>query len=140
MRRRIFLLAIWAVPLLADAKQQVFDLLIKIAAALSDDDPMVFLKAVDHDMPHFHEFETNLMALTDQADIANSIEILADSGNNTQRREELDWFMQVVGKSAFHPVEQRREVVRVSLERRGKKWKIGSIEPLSFFAPPKVSQ
>ncbi len=140
MRRRTFLLAIWAVPLLADAKQQVFDLLTKIAAALSDDDPMTFLGAVDHNMLHFHEFESNLMALTDQADIANSIEILSDSGDDTHRQEELDWFMQVVGKSEFHPVEQRREVVRVALERRGKKWKIVSIEPLSFFAPPKVSQ
>jgi hypothetical protein len=141
MRRRTFLLAIWGLPLLADAKQQVFDLLTNIAAALSDDDPMVFLAAIDHDMPHFEEFQANLMALTDQADIANSIEILSDSGDDEHRSEELDWFMQIVGKAELHPVEQRREVVRIGLERRGKKkWKIVSIEPRSFFGPPKASQ
>ena len=138
MRRRTFLLAIWGLPLLADAKQQVFDLFTRVASALSDDDPMVFLSAVDHDMPHFEDFQTNLIALTDQADIANSIEVLSDTGDDMHRTEELDWFMQIVGKSESHPVEQRREVATFRLERRRKKWKIVSIEPLSLFAPPKV--
>jgi len=140
MRRRTFWLAIWGLPLLADAKQQVFDLFTRIASALSNDDPMVFLAAVDHDMPHFEDFQTNLIALTNEADIANSIEVLSDTGDDTHRSEELDWFMQIVGKSELHPVEQRREVARFRLERRRKKWKIVSIEPLSLFAPPKVSR
>jgi hypothetical protein len=100
---------------------------------------MVFLGAVDHDMPHFHEFESNITGLTQQADVTNSIEILSDSGDESHRKEELDWFMQVVGRSETHPVERRREIVRMELERRRKKWKIVSLEPLSFFAPPKVS-
>ena len=33
----------------------------------------------------------------------------------------------------------RRAVVKFRLERRGKKWKIVAIDPLHFFAPPKVS-
>jgi hypothetical protein len=139
MRRRIFLLAICGARLLADAKEQVFDLLTKIAAALSDDDPMVFLEAVDHGMPHFQDFQKNLMALADQADLANSIEPLSGDGDDAHRTVRLDWFMQIVGKSETHPVEQRRAVVTCRLERRGKKWKIVSIDPLSFFAPPKVS-
>jgi hypothetical protein len=94
---------------------------------------------VDHDMPHFQEFQADLMALTGQADVANSLEVMSDEGDDTHRAEEFDWFMQIVGKSESRPVEQRRAVVKFRLERRGKKWKIVSIDPLHFFAPPKVS-
>ena len=137
MQRRIFLLALCGAPLLADAKQQIFDLFTKIAAALSDDDPMVFLEAVDRDMPHFQDFENGIRALTDQADLSNSIEVLSDEGDDTHRAEELDWLMEIVGKSETRPLERRREAVKFRLERRGKKWKIVSIDPVSFFAGPK---
>ena len=140
MRRRLFLLTLIGWPLLAaDAQQQVLDLFTKIAGALSDDDPMVFLAAVDHDMPHFQDFQSELMALTDQADITNSIEVVTDQGDDTHRVEELDWFMQIVDKSIGQDVERRRAVVRFKLERRGKKkWKIVGIEPWQFFRPPKA--
>src|ERR1700691_6726017 len=128
MWRRTFLLAMWCTRLGADAKQQVFDLFTKIAAELSADNPMVFLEAVDHDMPHFQEFQADLMALTGQADVANSLDPMSDEGDDTHRAEEFDWFMQIVGKSESRPVEQRRAVVKFRLERRGKKWKIVAID------------
>src|SRR5271155_180271 len=90
MWRRTFLLALWCARLGADAKQQVFDLFTKIASELSGDNPMVFLESVDHDMPHFQEFQNDLMALTGQADVANSLEILSDEGDETHRTEEFD--------------------------------------------------
>jgi hypothetical protein len=121
----------------ADAQQQVFDLFSKIASALSDDDPAMFVEAVDPDMPHFQDFRRDVTALTDLADITNSIEVLSDTGDDTHRAEELDWFLEIVGKSDSRPVERRRDVVKFRLERKGKKWKIVSIDPLHFFAPPK---
>ena len=145
MRRRAFILAIGAVAAAlgraaraADAQQQVFDLFSKIAAALSDDDPAMFVEAVDPNMPHFADFRRDVVALTDLADLTNSIEVLSDTGDDTHRAEELDWYLEIVGKSNPHPMEQRREVVKFRLERKGKKWKIVSIDPLHFFAPPKT--
>jgi hypothetical protein len=120
----------------ADAQQQVFDLFSKIASALSDDDPAMFVEAVDPGMPHFEDFRRDVVALTDLADLTNSIEVLSDTGDDTHRAEELDWYLEIVGKSNSHPVEQRREVVKFRLERKGKKWKIVSIDPPHFFAPP----
>jgi hypothetical protein len=150
MKRRNFLFtmggaaagAMADTALAADAQQQVFDLFTKIAGALSDDDPAMFVEAVDPDMPHFDDFRRDIVALTDVADITNSIEVVSDSGDDAHRDEELDWFLEIVGKSDLHPVDRRREVVKFRLERKGnkgKKWKIVSIEPLHFFAPPKVS-
>lgn len=147
MRRRTFMLAMGGAAagamggaaLAADAQQQVFDLFSKIASALSDDDPAMFVEAVDPGMPNFQDFRRDVVALTDLADITNSIEVLSDTGDDTHRAEELDWFLEIVGKSDPHPVEQRREVVKFRLERKGKKWKIVSIDPLHFFGPPKIT-
>jgi Fe-S-cluster formation regulator IscX/YfhJ len=123
----------------ADAQQQIFDLFTKIASALSDDDPAMFIEAVDPGMPNFQDFRRDVVALTDLADVTNSIEVLSDTGDDTHRAEELDWFLEIVGKSDPHPMERRREVLKFRLERKGKKWKIVSIEPLHFFAPPKIT-
>jgi len=123
----------------ADAQQQVFDLFTKIASALSDDDPAMFIEAVDPGMPHFQDFRSDLVALTDLADLTNSIEVLSDTGDDTHRAEELDWYLEIVGKSDPHPLEQRREVVKFRLERKGKKWKIVSMDPLNFFRPPRIT-
>jgi hypothetical protein len=124
------------IALAADAQQQIFDLFTNIAGALSDDDPAMFIEALDPGMPHLQDFRRDLLALTDLAAITNSIEVLSDTGDETHRAEELDWFLEIVGKTDPHPVERRREVVKFRLERKGKKWKIVSIDPLHFFAPP----
>lgn len=139
MQRRAFLVmgAVASRVFAADAQQQVFDLFTRIAGALSDDDPAMFVEAVDPDMPNFQDFRRDIVALTDLADLTNSIEVLSDTGDDTHRVEELDWFLEIVDKSQSHHLERRREVVKFKLERKGKKWKIVSIDPLHFFAPPK---
>jgi Fe-S-cluster formation regulator IscX/YfhJ len=146
MKRRAFLwtmagaaAAMVGVARAADAQQQVFDLFSKIASALSDDDPAMFIEAVDPSMPNFQDFRREVVALTDLADLTNSIEVLSDTGDDTHRAEELDWFLEIVGKSDPHPLERRREVVKFRLERKGKKWKIMSIDPPHFFGPPKIT-
>jgi hypothetical protein len=149
MRRRNFLLTIGGAASLAagvaraaDPQQQIFDLFTKIAAALSDDDPAMFIEAIDPGMPHLQDFRRDLVALTDLAAVTNSLEILSDTGDDTHREEELDWFLEIVGKSDPHSVERRRQVVTFRLARtgnKGKKWKIVSIDPLHFFAPPKAA-
>jgi hypothetical protein len=144
MKRRAFLLTIGGAAaagaaFAADAQQQVFDLFSKIASALSDDDPAMFVEAVDPAMPHFEDFRRDVVALTDLATLTNSIEVLSDTGDDTHRTEELDWYLEMMSKADPHPVERRREVVKFRLERKGdkgKKWRIVSIDPPHFFAPP----
>jgi hypothetical protein len=143
MKRRTFIAATigcaTAGIALADSSQQVFDLFSKIASALSDDDPAMFVEALDPAMPGLQDFRRNLVALTDLADLTNSLEILTDTGDDNRRDDQLDWFLEIVGKSDPHPVERRRETVKFHLERKGKKWKIMSIDPIKFFAPPKIA-
>jgi len=142
MRRRTFLFAIGTAAAGAafagDAQQQVFELFTKIAGALSEGDAAVFLDAVDPAMPNYQDFRRDVMALTALADLANSIEVLSDTGDETHRTEQLDWFLEIVNKAQSHTVERRRENVKFKLERKAKKWKIVSIEPPHFFGPPKA--
>ncbi len=121
----------------SDAQQQVFDLFSKIASALADNDPAVFVESVDPAMPSFYDFRAELTALAGSAELTSSVEVIEDSGNDTHRTEELDWLLRIVSKSDSHTVEERHKSVKFRLERRGKKWKIVSIDPLDFFAPPK---
>ena len=142
MERRTFIMmgatgAFGRVARADTAEQQVFDLFTKIATALSDGDPGIFIDALDPSMPGRDDFRRQLVALTDLADVTNSIEIYSDTGDDTHRTEQLDWFMELVDRSPSHTVERRREVVTFKLERKGKKWKILSIEPRTLFAPPK---
>jgi hypothetical protein len=136
MKRRLFLLTIAGAAAAAaatDAQQQVFDLFTKIAAGLSDDDPAIFVEAIDPDMPR-----AELTALAGEANLTNSIEIMSDTGDDTHRDEEVDWLLEIVTKSDSHTVERRHKAVKFRLERKGKKWKIVGIDPLDFFAPPKA--
>ncbi|HVN07179.1 MAG TPA: hypothetical protein VMT86_22325 [Bryobacteraceae bacterium] len=120
----------------AGPQQEVFDLFTKIAGALSDDDPEMFVEAIDPNMPHFIDFRNDITALAAQASLSNSIEVLSDKGDDMHRTEELDWFLEIVDNAQSHTVERRRAVLKFGLERKGKKWQIVSIEPLHFFAPP----
>jgi len=142
MHRRTFLAAFTLTAMwqayASDAQEQVFDLFTKIAGALSDGNVSVFVEAFDPDMPQLREVRLDVTALAAVADLTNSIEVVSDKGDDTHRAEELDWFLEIVEKADSHKVERRREVVKFRLERKGKKWKIVSVEPLHFFAPPKT--
>ena len=130
-------MAVGGAALAADAQQEIFNLFTKIAGALSDGDPAIFVEAVDPAMPHFEDFRADVTALTDLASLTNSIEVLSDKGDNQHRTEQLDWFLEIAGNTPPHSVERRRAVVTFRLERKGKQWKIVGIDPLHFFAPPK---
>ena len=66
------------------------------------------------------------------------LEIVSDQGDDVRRQLELDWFLQIRSKLATGPLERRRDKVTCRLERKKKRWKVVSLEPVKFFAPPKV--
>ena len=139
MIRRLFLLTIagaLAAAAATDAQQQVFDLFTKIAAGLSDDDPAIFVEAIDPNMPRFRDLRAELTALAGEANLTNSIEVMSDTGDDTHRDEEVDWLLEIVSKSDSHTVERRHKALKFRLERKGKKWKIVGLDPLDFFVPP----
>ena len=135
--RRTFLMAL-AAPLLADTHQDIADFLGALAAALSEGNGSAFLDRVDHAMPDYYKFEQYIEALISQDEVACSIDILKQEGDDQAQSLELDWFLQIHPRDLIGNVESRRQTVKARLERKKKKWKIVALEPITLFAPPGV--
>ncbi|HUI76876.1 MAG TPA: hypothetical protein VLY24_03145 [Bryobacteraceae bacterium] len=137
MTRRRLVLAMMAAPLVwADEAQDVRDFFGQLGSALSEGDAGQFMKNFDRSMPGYEMLATNVEALVLQQDVQSSIEILSAEGTDTKRMLELDWFLQFVEPGPGGDTTRRREQVKCTLARQGKRWLITSLEPLSLFAPP----
>jgi len=137
MTRRGLLLAMLTVRLRADDAQEVWDLFTQLASALSEGNPVQFLKAFDRSMAGYRILEADVTALLSQAEVQSSIEVLSGEGNGAARMVELDWFLQIVEQQDAAGSTRRRERVRCRLSKQKKKWLITGLDPLALFAPPK---
>jgi len=129
MRRRIFLVApLFAVPSVADIRQELTDLFASMAAALSDANPDLFLRAIDPALPNYGTFAENVRALTSRNNVSSSIEVTAQEGDDAVQNVELEWLLDVGGV-------RREAVVKCRLERKKKQWRIVALDPAGFFSP-----
>lgn len=110
----------------ADARQDVLDMTAPLAAALSNGDADDFLARVPADA----SLETNVRALTAQAEVTSSIQI----ASLEKDMAELDWYMQIRGRATGSLLERRRGTVKI----RFRKHEILSITPADFFKPVEV--
>ena len=136
LRRAVLLSAVTLA--FADTRDELIRVFGAMAAALSEDNPAVFLRAIDPSMPGYPRFAESVKALAAQNAVSSSIEIASQEGDDRAQTVELDWLLEVTGKDQNHVFVRREATVKCRLERRGGKWRIVSIEPASFFAPPGV--
>jgi hypothetical protein len=120
----------------ADAPQEVIDLFASMASALSESNPGVFLRAIDPSMPGYGRFAATIDALTAQNSLSNSIEIAKQEGDDRVQVVELDWLLEITGKSDSHVFVRREALIKCRLEQRKKKWRVVAMESVDFFSPP----
>ncbi len=120
----------------AGAHDDVIDLFSRAAEALSSSNAARFLEKFDPAMPDYDRFVQGVNALVSQADLASSVEVVKDEGDERHRTVVLDWALEITVDSPAAPTVYRRQDVTCRLERRGKKWKVVALEPVRFFAPP----
>ena len=135
MRRRTLLLLPFASCLRADAAGDAYDLLTRLAAALSQGDAIAFIASLDRAMPSFEKLRGYVTALAEQSNVLSSIEVLRQAGDDKRQELELDWFLQISEKQENGPLLRRRERVTVKVERQARKWKVVALDPVEFFAP-----
>jgi len=126
--------------LLADTHSDIIDVFTAMAAALSDENVPEFMNAFDKDMPGYGKLRTDVTALTYQAYVSSSVEPLKEEGDDSTRKLDLDWFLQVRSPLQTGPTVTRREILHCELRKQGKHWKIVSLQPLEFFAPAKLDK
>jgi hypothetical protein len=135
--RRFFLLAIaTAVLARGDTAQELIDLFASMASALSEGNAEGFMRAIDPSMPGYERFAANISALTAQNALSNSLEIVSQKGDDTAWVVELDWLLDISGKGQSQLFVRREVIVKCRLEWRKKKWRIVTLDPADFFAPP----
>ena len=141
MRRRLFLLsAMVATRAPADTAQELIAVFAAMAAALSEDNPNVFLRSIDPRMPGYGQFAANLRALSAQNTLASSIELLSQEGGDAAQSVELEWLLEIRGREQSRIFVRRQSVVKCRLEREKKSWRVVALEPAAFFAPPSPSE
>ena len=126
--------------LLADTHSDIIDVFTAMAAALSDENVPEFMNAFDKDMPGYGKLRTDVTVLTYQAYVSSSVEPLKEEGDDSTRKLDLDWFLQVRSPLQAGPTVTRREILHCELRKQGKHWKIVSLQPLEFFAPAKLDK
>ena len=97
---------------------------------------MAFLDHVDHSMPDYEKLERSILALAAQNELVAAIDVLEDEGDEQTRAVQVDWLLQIRSREETGTLVRRREIVKCRLERVKKKWRVASLDPVSFFAPP----
>jgi hypothetical protein len=86
-----------------------------------------FLDDFDKSMPGYRALSDQIEAMVAAGEVSTTIDFVNSEGNDQKRTLDLDWLLQCEGQRP------KREVVKCTIEKRGKKWKITSIAPLEFF-------
>jgi hypothetical protein len=140
MARRLMLLAILASTVWADPRQEVYDLLGTMASGLSEGNAQQFLDAFDRSMKGYSELAANVRALVVQGDVMSTIEFIDDAGDGQRHTMRVDWLLQLADKDHSALVVRRENTIEFRVEKQKKKWRIVSLAPLDFFAPPQVGR
>jgi hypothetical protein len=125
---------------LADAHDDVIEVVTSMAGALTEVNVPKFMGAFSKDMPDYDTLQNNVTGLINQAEVSSSITPLAEDGDEQARKIDLDWVLQVRSLEQDGPIVQRRQVVHCELRKEKKHWKVVALKPLDFFAPAKLAQ
>jgi hypothetical protein len=116
---------------MGDAPKDVVDFFRSVASTLGDangdGNAKAFLEHFDPAMPDYAVFSDQIEAMVGAGEVSTSIDFVNTDGDDRKRTMELDWLLLCEGESP------KRAVVKCTIEKRGKKWKITSLAPVAFF-------
>src|SRR3989442_1217615 len=96
------LILLFATLAFADTTQELIDVFGSMASALSEDNPAVFLRAIDPSAPGYAALARNVNALANQNELTCSIEMVKQEGDGRAQTVELDWLLESRGKNQNH--------------------------------------
>src|SRR5271154_4167864 len=75
-----------------------------------------FLEHFDSGMPQFAEFREEIETLVERAEVGSAIEIVTDEGDDSKRKLELDWVLEIQDQRP------RRAILKCTVEKKKKAW------------------
>ncbi len=127
--RRSFL-ALVGVAAWADERAEINAVLSEMASALANGLAGAFLKPFDRAMPGYEDLRGEVEGLLAAAEVSASVELRGVAEGKAQ----VDWYLQIKSRRDGLATRQKRELLNVGLEKRGKRWVITSLEPRGFFS------
>jgi hypothetical protein len=129
------------VPNEANQEQRVSRMLLDLSRALQAGNAARFLGYFNRaGFDGYADLESNVVALTRQADIASSIEITSAKEEEGAYQVTIDWVLQLTPSGGIGRLEERRAAVAVEVSAAGDKSEITDLAPVDFFRPPGASQ
>lgn len=87
----------------------------------------VFLDKFDSTMPGYAQLRENVEDLVSRSPVGSAVEFVTDEGDENKRTLDVDWTLEIEDR------QPRRQVLKCTIEHRGKTWKITSLAPVDFF-------
>jgi hypothetical protein len=110
-----------------DLSPAVKDVFRVVVEALAEQDLDRFADQFDPKMAGYADLKQTVGALIANDGVSSTIEPVTDEGDGDHHELQLDWLLRT------EQGQSRRQIVKCTIERRGKNWKIVALEPLSFF-------
>lgn len=145
MTRRALLLASLAARLRADSADDAWELIASAARALGEATALPppnrgtaapFMSYFDPKMPGYETLRTNVTALIERSDLESTLDPVSNDGDDRARDLSVDWQLRIINAGTGVTSTRREELIKCRVEKQGRKWRIVSLEPQSFFAPP----
>jgi len=112
-----------------DVPKDVTELLRTAADALAQKDAEEFLGKFDRRTPGYGTLEAEVRSLVDRSEVSSTIEIVSSEGDEKRQKLQLDWYLRVDDNRP------KRQIVTVTMDKQGRRWKITAFDPVEFFAP-----
>jgi len=110
-----------------ETPRDVVDLFQAVAGDLAQNNPSEFLDHFDRNMTGYATLRDEIESLLSASEVGSAIEIVTDEGDDQKRTLELDWVLEIADQ------QPRRAILKCTLEKQGKKWKITALDPIEFF-------
>jgi len=133
LNRRAFCFAILPLAAVADDssdRTDITEMFGAVAASLSEDNPLAAMRWFEASMPGRAVLLRSLTALVEKYEVSSAISILSFEGSSLV----LDWFLELKLRGSTEPVDRRRSNVSCDVAKKGKRWCITKMEPISFLS------
>lgn len=119
----------------ADAPSQIRLAVRDASRALQAGNAPLFLAAFDRqEFAGYGGLREQVSALVAQRRIASSVAVESVQGGPVEWTVDVDWLIELTHKLDPSPPEQRRDILKLRVRKRGRRWRVVDLEPLTFFA------
>lgn len=132
-------MAMPAAPLCADDRtQEVLNTIHYVAVSLSEGNGTDAMTPFEKSTPGYDKLASYFEALADQARVQSDVELIEESGSDTESKVSLRWTLTICLQTTGEVLERRVEEVHIRLvpgQSKKFRWKIVSLDPVELFNP-----